>query len=76
MVRLGSLFGFVLGLAILFAAYMGTQDSSVAEPQSASLGAGCTAEKVALDEGYGVTRTETYVVCAEEDKDKSEEKKD
>ena len=35
MVRLGSILGFALGLAIIFAAYMGTQDPSVAEPQAA-----------------------------------------
>jgi hypothetical protein len=67
MVRLGSLLGFALGLAIIFAAYMGTQDSSVAEPQTAE---GCVARKVALDEGYGVTRTETRMVCAGDDGDK------
>ena len=67
MVRLGSILGFALGLAIIFAAYMGTQDTSVAEPQSTE---GCVAQKVALDEGYGVTRTETRVVCAKDASDK------
>jgi hypothetical protein len=74
MIRLGSILGFALGLAIIFAAYMGTQDPSVAEPQAAD--AGCVAQKVALDEGYGVTRTETRVVCAKDAADKSEEKQD
>ena len=69
MVRLGSILGFALGLAIIFAAYMGTQDPSVAEPQTAE---GCIARKVALDEGYGVTRTETQVVCANDAGDKKD----
>jgi hypothetical protein len=67
MVRLGSILGLALGLAIIFAAYMGTQDPSVAEPQAAE---GCVARKVALDEGYGVTRTETRIVCAGDAGDK------
>lgn len=76
MVRVGSIFGFALGLAILFAAYMGAPDASIAETQAAGLD-GCVAENVALDEGYGVTRTETHVVCATQaaDKASSEEKK-
>lgn len=64
MTRLGSVLGFALGLAVIFAAYMGTQDTSVAETQPGD--GGCVAQKVALDEGYGVTRTETRVVCANE----------
>ncbi|MGO9674104.1 MAG: hypothetical protein ACLPSF_08055 [Methylocella sp.] len=74
MLRLGSILGFALGLAIMFAAYMGTQDRSVAEPQAAD--AGCIAQKVALDEGYGVTRTETHVVCAKGAADKSQDRRD
>jgi hypothetical protein len=65
MIRLGSIFGVLLGLAILFAAFMGSQQASVADTQPAALDAGCVAEKVALDEGYGVTRTETRIVCNE-----------
>jgi hypothetical protein len=71
MIRLGSILGFALGLAIIFAAYMGTQDPSAAETQTAA-GAGCVAQKIALDEGYGVTRTETRVVC-NNDPDKSKD---
>ncbi len=73
MVRLGSVFGFVFGLAIIFAAYMGTPESSVAEAQAnAALGDGCVVEKVPLDEGYGVTRTETHVVCAKDQSGKDQ----
>jgi hypothetical protein len=74
MIRLGSILGFALGLAIIFAAYMGTQDQSVAETQTGA--PGCVAQKVALDEGYGVTRTETRVVCAKDASDQAEDKKD
>lgn len=63
MLRLGSILGFVLGLAVLFAAYMGAQESSVAETKTAGLAQGCVAEKVPLDEGYGVSRVETRIVC-------------
>ena len=78
MTRLGSIVGFALGVLILVAAFVGTQLPSSAETQTAALDAGCVAEKVALDEGYGVTRTETRIVCREgaRAQDKAEEKKD
>ncbi len=64
MIRLGSIFGFVIILALMFTAYLGTPEASVAEAQaSAAPNNGCVTEKVALDEGYGVTRTETRTVC-------------
>lgn len=69
MLRLGSVLGFVLGLAVLFAAYMGAQESSVAETKTAGLGEGCVAEKVPLDEGYGVSRVETRIVCPQASND-------
>jgi hypothetical protein len=65
MIRLGSVFGFVIILTLIFAAYMGTPEASVAEAQSGvAPSAGCVTEKVALDEGYGVTRMETRTVCS------------
>jgi hypothetical protein len=67
MMRLGSIFGFILVLGLIFAAYLGTPEASVAEAQSnAAAAKGCIAEKVALDEGYGVTRVETRLVCAKD----------
>ncbi len=73
MIRLGSIFGFVFSLALIFAVYMGTPQAPGADAQAtAAPGEGCVVEKVALDEGYGVTRMETRVVCPKgpEDKDK------
>jgi hypothetical protein len=62
---------------MIFAAFAASQNASVAETQTAGFDAGCVAEKVALDEGYGVTRTETRVVCKDAaDKAKPEDKKD
>ncbi|ACK51067.1 hypothetical protein Msil_2128 [Methylocella silvestris BL2] len=77
MIRLGSIFGFVLSLGLIFAIYMGTPDPSLADSQaSAALAEGCVAEKVALDEGYGVTRTETHVVCPKAPEEKAKGAKD
>lgn len=74
MTRLGSILGFVFSLAVIFTAYMGTQDASVAETKAqAVLDEGCVSENVALDEGYGVTRTETHIVCAKDPKDKEKD---
>ncbi len=71
MIKLGSVLGFVFSLTVLFAAYMGTQEASVAEAQpSAALADGCVAEKIALDEGYGVSRVEIRIVCAKKVDDK------
>jgi hypothetical protein len=76
MIRLGSVLGVAFGLALIVVAYVAMQDVSVAEPQTAALDAGCVAEKVALDEGYGVSRTEIRVVCKDaKDKEKPEDKK-
>jgi hypothetical protein len=73
MIRLGSIFGLVFSLALIFAVYMGTPEAPGAEAQAtAAPGEGCVAEKVALDEGYGVTRTETRIVCAKDSKDKDQ----
>ena len=65
MIRLGSVVGLLFSLSVLVAAYMAIPEASLAEGQKpAALKDGCVAEQVALDEGYGVTRTETHVVCA------------
>ena len=78
MIRLGSVLGVAFGLALVVAASAAMQDASVAETQTAALDAGCVAEKVALDEGYGVTRIETRIICRDvaADKDKAADKKD
>ena len=66
MIRMGLILGFIMSLALIFAAYTETQ-GSVAEAQaSAAPIQGCVTREVALDQGYGVTRTETRAVCAED----------
>ena len=66
MIRMGLILGFIMSLALIFAAYTETQ-GSVAEAQaSAAPILGCVTREVALDQGYGVTRTETRAVCAED----------
>jgi hypothetical protein len=76
MIRLGSVLVVAFGVAMIATAYMAMQNPSVAETQTAALDAGCVAEKVALDEGYGVSRTETRIVCKDAAKAKAEDKKD
>ena len=67
MIRMGLILGFIIDLALIFAAYTETQGASVAEAQaSAAPTQGCVTREVALDQGYGVTRTETRAVCAED----------
>ena len=67
MIRMGLILGFIMSLALIFAAYPETQGASVAEAQaSAAPIQGCVTREVALDQGYGVTRTETRAVCAED----------
>jgi hypothetical protein len=66
MIRMGLILGFIMSLAVIFAAYTETQGASVAEAQaSVAPIQGCVTREVALDQGYGVTRTETRAVCAE-----------
>ena len=66
MIRMGLILGFIMSLALIFAAYTETQGASVAEAQaSVAPIQGCVTREVALDQGYGVTRTETRAVCAE-----------
>ena len=67
MIRMGLILGFIMSLALIFAAYTETQGASVVEAQaSAAPILGCVTGEVALDQGYGVTRTETRAVCAED----------
>jgi hypothetical protein len=65
MIRMGLILGFIMSLALIFAAYTETQGASVAEQASVAPIQGCVTREVALDQGYGVTRTETRAVCAE-----------
>ncbi|SFK54415.1 hypothetical protein [Methylocapsa palsarum] len=68
--RKTSLFlGVMIGLAIVSVAYTETRDPANTETQAAQASEtknnGCITHEVALDEGYGVTRTEKRVVCGE-----------
>lgn len=59
--------GLVLGFTVMFAAFTSRPDAATVEAQvgTASRKA-CVARDVDLDEGYGVTRTETRFVCGKE----------
>lgn len=59
--------GFLAGLALIAAAIAAIPLSAGAEPDVAHPGAAaadCLAAEVALDEGYGLTRTGLQRVCA------------
>jgi hypothetical protein len=59
----------MISLAIVSVAYTETRDNAGAETQAAQASeprsSGCVTREVALDEGYGVTRTEKRIVCGE-----------
>ena len=60
MTKFVSALGFCLGLVLLAAAYF---NAPVASPVEARESAGCRVIEVALDEGYGVSRTQLRRVC-------------
>jgi len=61
-----SIVGVLACLGALFAAYtVSPQAADVGVRADARLGNGCVSREVALDEGYGVSRVETRLVCAE-----------
>jgi hypothetical protein len=65
MSRAVSIIGLMASLGVLFAAYAVTPEAADAGLQSeASLENGCISRVIALDEGYGVSRTETRLDCA------------
>ena len=68
--RVASIFGLAVTFAVMFLAYSGTPEASNAEAQTAQMveaqGKTCVSREIALDEGYGVTRTETRLVCADD----------
>jgi len=67
--RVASIFGLAVTFAVIFLAYSGTPEASNAEAQTAQIeaqGKNCVSREIALDEGYGVTRTETRLVCADD----------
>lgn len=69
MIKMASIVGMVMGLVMVFSAYTGAPEGSSAEAQAApatEAPSGCVTREVALDEGYGVTRTETRVVCSKD----------
>jgi len=59
----------MISLAIVSVAFTETRDPAGAETQAAQASEpksnGCVTREVALDEGYGVTRTEKRIVCGE-----------
>jgi hypothetical protein len=67
---MGSIFGLVMSFAVIFTAYSGVPDAAGGEAQAAQLAEAaahdCVAREVALDEGYGVSRIETRLVCAKD----------
>jgi hypothetical protein len=68
--RVASILGLAMSFAVIFSAYSGTPDASSVETQTAQMadaaGKNCVSREFALDEGYGVTRTETRLVCSED----------
>jgi hypothetical protein len=61
-----SIIGLVVSLGVLFAAYTVTPEAAdVGLRADTSVGNGCVRREVALDEGYGVSRVETRLVCTE-----------
>lgn len=58
MTKIVSAIGLCLGLFVLTMAYF-TAPGSVEARES-----DCTVKEIALDEGYGVTRTEIRAICA------------
>ncbi|WP_026606917.1 hypothetical protein [Methylocapsa acidiphila] len=68
--RTASILGLAISFAVIFSAYSGTPEASSAETKTAeaasAAGKNCVNREFALDEGYGVTRTETRLVCAED----------
>lgn len=67
MTRVMSIVGLVASLAMLFAAYTAAPEAASVEGTVAdTLAEGCIIRNVALDEGYGVTRTEKQIICAKD----------
>jgi CHASE1-domain containing sensor protein len=65
MSRTVSIMGLLLSLGALFAAYSVTpQAADVALRAETRVGSDCISREIALDEGYGVSRMETRLVCA------------
>jgi hypothetical protein len=64
MIKMVSIGGVLLGFTVMFAVFMIRPDPASVEAQvgTASRKA-CVTRDVALDEGYGVTRMETRLVC-------------
>lgn len=69
MFKISSIVGFAAILAIILLVLAGRPEASGGEAQiGVALNNDCNTREVALDEGYGVTRLETQVVCAEENR--------
>ncbi len=67
MFKIGSIVGFAAILAIVLFVFTGRPEAAGGEAQPrAAPSKHCNTREVALDEGYGVTRLETQVVCAED----------
>jgi hypothetical protein len=65
MIKMVSIGGLLLGFTMMFAAFMSWPNPTSVEAQvGTASGEACVARDFALDEGYGVTRTETRLVCS------------
>jgi hypothetical protein len=67
MIKMVSIAGLLLGFTVMFAALMSWPNPASVEAQVGTASRmACVARDFALDEGYGVTRTETRLVCSKE----------
>ena len=67
MIKMVSIGGLLLGFTGMSAAFMSWPNPTSVEAQvSTASRKACVARDFALDEGYGVTRTETRLVCSKE----------
>lgn len=71
MIRVGSIVALLIAAAVGAFLYAGTWEASSPKAQVSASAASeeqdrCVTREVALDEGYGVSRTETRVACKED----------
>jgi hypothetical protein len=67
MIKMISIGGLLLGFTVMFAAFISWPNPASVEAQVGTASRKtCVARDFALDEGYGVSRTETRLVCSKE----------
>ena len=67
MIKMVSIGGLLLGFTVMFAAFISWPNPASVEAQVGTASRTvCVARDFALDEGYGVTRTETRLVCSKD----------